>query len=355
MPSVQLAGPDRRQLVGIVQALPTFVDPTGRRRLLEAALAGEPRADRVLGLIDLSGAPRDVAVAVVSELERFGQVAYGRPALGVFLNELLLRSGDPEDEAFLRSLFQRYPLEGQAAPQGTPDAWRGGETADEVQEKIIGENTLRDVVVLAKALEAARAVVRLAVPPYVGTGFLVAPGLMMTNHHVIGSPDEAARTQVWFRYQLGLDGLPEATQAATCAPDRAFFTDADLDVTVVAIEGAPEDVAPLRLSRGLPEVDDRVAIIQHPGGNLKKISMQNNFVAYADATILQYTTSTEPGSSGAPVFDDDFGVVAIHHSGGMLAEPGSGRRYLRNAGTTMRAALAAIEGEAPELAARVAG
>ncbi|MEH1781986.1 MAG: trypsin-like peptidase domain-containing protein [Nostoc sp.] len=73
-----------------------------------------------------------------------------------------------------------------------------------------------------------------------------------------------------------------------------------------------------------------VAIIQHPGGHLKKISIQNNFVAYADNQVLQYTTSTEPGSSGSPVFDDDFQVVGIHHSGGMLVEPNTQQRYLRN-------------------------
>jgi len=33
--------------------------------------------------------------------------------------------------------------------------------------------------------------------------------------------------------------------------------------------------------------DDRVAIIQHPGGHLKKISVQNNFVAYADANLFK--------------------------------------------------------------------
>ncbi|ODH02276.1 hypothetical protein A4S05_24955 [Nostoc sp. KVJ20] len=63
-----------------------------------------------------------------------------------------------------------------------------------------------------------------------------------------------------------------------------------------------------------------MAIIQHPGGHLKKISIQNNFVAYTDNKVLQYTTSTEPGSSGSPVFDDDFQVVGIHHSGGSVCK-----------------------------------
>jgi len=77
--------------------------------------------------------------------------------------------------------------------------------------------------------------------------------------------------------------------------------------------------------------------------------MQNNFVEYADTQVVQYTTSTEPGSSGSPVFNDDFEVVAIHHSGGMLAEPGSGRRYLRNAGSAMIAVLQAVQQQAPAL------
>jgi V8-like Glu-specific endopeptidase len=101
--------------------------------------------------------------------------------------------------------------------------------------------------------------------------------------------------------------------------------------------------------------DERVAIIQHPGGHLKKISIQNNFVAYADNQVLQYTTSTEPGSSGSPVFDDNFQVVGIHHSGGMLLEPGSKQRYLRNAGTSAIALLINdLKNNAPEIYARLA-
>ena len=67
--------------------------------------------------------------------------------------------------------------------------------------------------------------------------------------------------------------------------------------------------------------------------------MQNNFVAYADANVVQYTTSTLPGSSGSPVLDDEYKVVAIDHSGGMLVEAGTKQPYLRNAGTSAIAVL----------------
>jgi V8-like Glu-specific endopeptidase len=33
---------------------------------------------------------------------------------------------------------------------------------------------------------------------------------------------------------------------------------------------------------------------------------------------VQYTTDTLPGSSGSPVFNDNWEVVALHHAGGPL-------------------------------------
>jgi predicted NACHT family NTPase len=130
---------------------------------------------------------------------------------------------------------------------------------------------------------------------------------------------------------------------------------AELDYTVVSLKDLPSFGSPLILKSKQVRRDDRVAIIQHPGGHLKKISMQNNFVAYADANVVQYTTSTLPGSSGSPVFDDDFQVIAIHHSGGMLLEPGTKQRYLRNAGTSMIAVLNDLKSNAPEIYTRWKG
>jgi len=131
-----------------------------------------------------------------------------------------------------------------------------------------------------------------------------------------------------------------------------FYTNAELDFTVVQLENPP-NFGILTLQPTQVRKDDRVAIIQHPGGHLKQIAMQNNFVVYADALVVQYTTSTLPGSSGAPVFQDNFAVVAIHHSGGMLVEPGTNHRYLRNAGTSMIAILDDLKTHAPAIHARM--
>ena len=69
--------------------------------------------------------------------------------------------------------------------------------------------------------------------------------------------------------------------------------------------------------------------------------------------MVQYTTSTEPGSSGSPVFDNDVAVVAIHHAGGMMTEPGTQRRYLRNEGISMIAVLDDLRQRAPEIYQRI--
>jgi V8-like Glu-specific endopeptidase len=134
-----------------------------------------------------------------------------------------------------------------------------------------------------------------------------------------------------------------------------FYTNPALDVTVVELQTPTARFRPLALRPERAGRDQRVAIIQHPGGHYKKISMQNNFVAYADERVIQYTTSTEPGSSGSPVFNNDFDVIGLHHAGGLLADPGSGERHLRNEGISAIAILDDLARNAPGIAARLVG
>ena len=350
---VQLDRPDFLRLLTVVQAHRSFANVRDRRRLLEAAFEGEPRGVTVLANIDLDGNPRDVATEVVTALMRFGQVAYAREALGVFVNELLNRTGDTEDERFLRALFAKYPLDKPVVAALPITEWRGTQSAAEVEEKIISDNTMRDIRYLEQAIQAARAVVRIAVGSGAGSGFMIAPDLVMTNHHVIHSQAEAGTAEIMFDFQLGLDGATLPTHVARTRHGGMFYTQPDLDFTVVQVDDAPDFGAPLRLRGREIQIDDYVAIIQHPGGNLKKIAMQNNFVAYADPRVVQYYTCTDEGSSGSPVFNDSLEVVAIHHAGGLLEQPGTGRRYLRNQGVNMRSVLDDLRRNAADIFAKL--
>lgn len=350
--TVQLSQPDFQRLTRVVQNLPDFANVRDRRRLVAGALEGSPQADVILARLDLDGSPMGISVEVVRFLSQFGQVAYGKEALSVFLNYIQPFTSD-EDSDFIFELFQKYPLDVPTTPSRLIDRWRGTNGVTDVQEKIIGENTLRHIYLLKLALKAAKAVVHLRLPRGAGTGFVIAPDLLMTNHHVIANQEQAEQTEYTFNYQLDINGQECETQTVQALPGGVFYTNAALDYTVVLLKDAPLCGSPLVLKSQPMRPGDRVAIIQHPGGHLKKISMQNNFVAYADASIVQYTTSTEPGSSGSPVFNDKFQVVAIHHSGGDLTEPSTGRRYLRNAGTSAIAVLNDLKCNAPEIYARL--
>ncbi|MEH2080650.1 MAG: serine protease [Nostoc sp.] len=94
---------------------------------------------------------------------------------------------------------------------------------------------------------------------------------------------------------------------------------------------------------------ERVNIIQHPAGRPKEISFQNNFVEYIGGNVVQYVTSTQNGSSGSPVLNDGWEVVALHHAGGNIPEPTTQRRYFRNEGILVERILANLPSEIREL------
>jgi V8-like Glu-specific endopeptidase len=357
--TVELTKPDFNRLISIVYNLSQFTTVYERVPLIKGAFAGEARGNIILAQLKLDGGSMKVAVEVVSFLSVFGQVAYGREALGVFLNYIEPLTGH-EDSCFIQDLFQRYPLDTPASPNRLIVRWRGTENLDDIKEKIIGEDTLRHINFLEMALDAAKAVVHIKVLRLNGrtelaTGFMIAPDLLMTNNHVIASQEEAQQAEYTFNYQLDKNGEECSTKIVNALPNGNFHTNLELDYTVVKLNNVPDFGNYLKLQNKLVEQDERVAIIQHPGGQLKKISIQNNFVVYADTQDVQYTTSTLPGSSGSPVFNDDFQVVAIHHSGGMLTEPSTQRIYLRNAGTSMIAVLKDLQTNALDIYTQLQG
>lgn len=339
--AVQLSHSDFRELVRIVSAMPNFSLAADRVRLVAGALEGSPRAGDILSQINFDGNAYGVAVEIIRRLSNFGRVTPDKEALGIFLNELLFYKGEAdEDVAFLRGLFanERYALDKPIASRPNVRQWCGNDNDNSVQEKIIGEDTLRHIRFLHMALEKAAAVVHITAASY-GTGFLIAPDLLMTNHHVLRTVEAAQHSTYTFYYELDIDNTVKETLTTVAKSSGVFYTNAMLDYTVIQLEKAVANVQPLRLQAQQAQTGERVSIIQHPGGHFKKISMQNNFVVYADRDVVQYTTSTLPGSSGSPVFNDELQVIAIHRAGGMLREPQSHQRYLRNEGTSMIAIL----------------
>jgi V8-like Glu-specific endopeptidase len=321
---------------------------------LIGALEGSPRGLDLLAQMNLDGPPHGVAVHTLHQLSAFGRVTADKEALGVLLNYLLFFKSDVDEDAqFIRHVIAHYRLDQPLFLTEHISGWRGTESAASTQEVIIGEDTLRHVRMLELAVEAAKSVVRIGGSRGVGSGFMVASDLLMTNHHVLETASQAAEAEVMFNYQLNREGRPSIVTTSSLDPDATFYTCEALDFTIVQVRTPPVFGDGVCLRPAAQRVSARVAIIQHPGGHYKKISMQSNFVAYADARVVQYVTSTMPGSSGSPVFDDEFRAVAIHHSGGTLQQPGTGAQYRRNEGTSVIAVLENLQQNQSSICSRL--
>lgn len=194
------------------------------------------------------------------------------------------------------------------------------------QERIIGTSDLFDINYLELAIAVGRAVARIQIGSFNATGFLVGPELLITNHHVLENEDDARRAVAQFDYQDNASGELLVRQDYRLNPGKFFVTDKALDFTIIGVESVSARSRPLsgypwlRLiaELGKAEKGDDVNIIQHPRGGLKQIAFRRNEVIEipdGKKDFLYYTTDTEPGSSGSPCFNDQWELIALHHSG----------------------------------------
>jgi endonuclease G, mitochondrial len=198
------------------------------------------------------------------------------------------------------------------------------ERAGIVLERVINSADFLDVRFLEAGVAAARAVCRIAIqgpagPVGFGTGSLVSPSLLLTNHHVLESADVARRSRAEFNFQDGLDGAPLPTVSLGLDPDRFFVANEERDFALVAVAASPAALSqfglnPLIEAEGKAVVGEFVTIIQHPRGNKKQVALRENRIVDLLDAFVHYEADTEPGSSGSPVFNDQWEIVALHHA-----------------------------------------
>jgi endonuclease G len=166
-----------------------------------------------------------------------------------------------------------------------------------------------------------------------GTGFLVSAHLLLTNHHVLPSAQVAAASVLELDFQRSLAGSPLPVVELALAPDRFFVADPTLDFALVEVAGAPESTAPfgwcrLTDAQGTVVVGECVTIVQHPRGREKEVVLRGNTLVDIPEQVLHYLTDTEPGSSGSPVFNDQWEVIALHHASVPGTTQGASPGYL---------------------------
>jgi V8-like Glu-specific endopeptidase len=302
--------------------------------------------DALAPRIDVSGSPPEAVTRIVHHLTAYGHVPTGPHALGRFLNLVGGFVGE-EEQAVLADVLTRYDLMTPVARAPGIDTWRGATT--DLTENVSRGNTSHPVAFLSAAVAVARCVAYVGVTSgaqsWSGTGFLVGPDLLLTNNHVLPRADLALRTVFRFNFQDDADGRPERHDDYTGAPGGVFHTSKDMDYTLVQLTGRPgHRWGYLPLGAETPAVGDRVNTVQHPGGQPKQIAMRDNVVEYVGGGVVQYVTSTLPGSSGAPVLTDEWRVCAVHHASGSVREPTTSRTFFRNEGVMVSAILRDLPG-----------
>jgi endonuclease I/V8-like Glu-specific endopeptidase len=193
-------------------------------------------------------------------------------------------------------------------------------------ERILFKNDLMRINYLERGTLAGHAVGRLWIRSTNGqlvgyaTGFMVSPRLLLTNQHVLPTR-ESAYGQVEFNYQDGIDGQPLQSVIFTLDPDTFFIADKALDYALVAVQAQSHiDLNRFGWHRLIEDegkviIGEYVSIIQHPGGEPKQVALRENQLVDVLPEFLHYQTDTAVGSSGSPVFNDQWEVVAVHHSG----------------------------------------
>jgi endonuclease G len=203
-------------------------------------------------------------------------------------------------------------------------------------ERVIGASDLCSINFLTRGIQAAAAVARLRVRfrsgfgEWFGTGFLVAPGLLITNHHVLPTADAAALAIAELNYEHDANGVEAQRRVFNLMPSSLFLTDAGLDVSFVEVAPRAFDGTPLSEFGFLPLIPrsgkaiggEWVSMVQHPGGQPKQIAIRDSQIltlSPEDAEgidlekFIHYSTDSEPGASGAPVLNDQWQVLALHH------------------------------------------
>ncbi len=203
-------------------------------------------------------------------------------------------------------------------------------------EKIMGErSTFLPISFLEVGLERSRSVARVVLEDGTGSGFLTEDNIFVTNHHVISNEKEARAAIIQFNYQQNARGLDLKPVNFRLDPGTGFETSSDDDWTIVKVKEDAAAWGAIELKPVKIKNLDVVNIIQHPGGGPKRLALYHNLVTYHDDDRIQYLTDTLPGSSGSPVFDSNWNVVALHHEGGWLLEPGTKNQVYRNEGVNI--------------------
>ncbi|MDY0095055.1 MAG: trypsin-like peptidase domain-containing protein [Candidatus Vecturithrix sp.] len=167
------------------------------------------------------------------------------------------------------------------------------------------------------ALKARESVARIESPQGtgIGTGVLIAENALLTCYHVFNKRN---LQQAWVRfgYKEGSYGVEDCFELDM----NSLRGQHQPDYAVVNIQGQPRQRIVVPVNKVLSSGQEtRIRIIHHPHGLPVQVS-ETGQIVQVGTDYIAHNLRTDEGSSGAPIFDHHWDLVAIHSG-----NPGLGR------------------------------
>ena len=241
------------------------------------------------------------------------------------VKELASKGSQPESQERIQNRMRTSTLTVEQGPFRSLAGFAPVDAHENI-EAIFGRSQIEHIQVLHRGYKAGKAVGMCQIMDQFGalrgfgSGFLVGPGLFLTNHHVFDSPHKAARSTVVFDHETHLNGSMSRPVAFEIS-DEIYVASKELDYAFVSVRETNHsgarlaDYGQLDMIResGKALKYEQISIIQHPQGNPKSIAFRNSIVIGRKDEGLYYTTDTQGGSSGSPVLNQEWQVVGLHH------------------------------------------
>jgi hypothetical protein len=166
----------------------------------------------------------------------------------------------------------------------------------------------------------------------IGTGVLIGKSLLLTCDHIF-SKSQVKEAWVRFKYTSGSYALD--SDVFELDLDTATRS-SKLDYALVRVKGEPKQWT-AKLIDAILDSNQEIRLIHHPQAQHIVISGLGQIVQVGD-DYIDHNVSTDEGSSGAPIFNRDWQLVAIHR--GNLGIGRAGRSF--EPGTTSGVPLRAF-------------
>ncbi len=273
------------------------------------------------------------------------------------VNNSIINRGTVLDTVFIDNKIKVENYEGSFSKYSFPDLFQVIKSTPKeiLKDDLFNEAYIKDklnildVYYLEKGLKCSKSICRVNVkddennPIESGTGFVIKGGYLVTNCHVLNlsNHDFTAFSNVEFNVQYDINGDPMDTVRFNLEPDKFLFHSEKYDLSIVKIADKDsksttnlEEFGYLKISEKYDSDNPFLSIIQHPGGDYKKIVLRENYQIKYDEIkdflkneqsvehLIWYATNTTNGSSGSPVFNDKWNLIAIHHSGVPIMKDG---------------------------------